>query len=502
MEGSAFLPLPQGLCITEVCQEGTYLLVKVLSIQPSACCPLCSQESDGVHSRYQRRLKDLPSVGQAVYLHLTVRKFFCLNSECQRKIFTERLPAFVEPWAQATVRFAQALQAIGLATSGSLGTRLAARLGMVTSWMTIIRRIMDLVTPAPGSVTTLGVDDFSFKRGRTFGTILVDLSSRQVIDLLPERAAESTATWMQSHPEIQLVSRDRGKEYAQASSKGAPQAVQCADRFHVMKNLVEAIEPVVTRCYKEIKKKDVIPFPRSRASKGKEWRPTPDPAPEYQRRSRLAKNQERFEQMITLQKLGFSSDEIVQRLGVTTRTLQNWRKHGVCPGTRQRRKRRSVFDPYAARVLKRWKEGCRQGSQLYREIKEQGYTGTDKTVYRFIKTLKQESVELPPLPVLSRVTVQEMIWLIVRPSDELKESEQIDLTELCLASQELAILQLLVQSFGQIVRKLEGERLQDWQNQVEASGIPEIHRFSKGLERDKEAVLVGLTLSHSNDHVA
>ena len=227
MEGSAFLPLPQGLCITEVCQDEACLLVEVLSIQPSACCPLCSQESDGVHSRYQRRLKDLPSAGQVVYLHLTVRKFFCLNPQCQRKIFTERLPAFVEPWAQATVRFAQALRAIGLATSGSLGTRLAARLGMATSWMTIIRRIMDLVPPDPCTVVMLGVDDFSLKRGRTFGTIFVDLRSRQVIDLLPERSAESTAAWMQNHPEIEIVSRDRGKDYAQGACKGAPQAVQC-----------------------------------------------------------------------------------------------------------------------------------------------------------------------------------------------------------------------------------------------------------------------------------
>ena len=501
MEGFAFLPLPQGLRITEVCQEERCLLVKVLSVQKSACCPLCSQESDTVHSRYQRRLKDLPSVGQAVYLHLTVRKFFCWNPECQRKIFTERLPAFVEPWAQATVRFVQALQAIGLATSGSLGTRLAARLGIATSWMTIIRRIMDIVTPAPSTVTTLGIDDFSFQRGRKFGTILVDLSSHQVIDLLPERAIESTAAWMQSHPEIRYVSRDRGHEYAQAACKGAPQAIQCADRFHLMKNLVEAVEPVVTRCYKEIKKKDVIPFPRSQASKGKEWRPTPDPANELQRRSRLAKNQERFEQMITFQKLGFSPDEIAQRLGVTTRTLLNWRKQGVCPGTKQRRKRRSLFDPYAPYILKRWKEGCKQGSQLYHEIKEQGYTGTDKTMYRFLKTLKQESVELPQLPILSRISVQEMIWLVVRSFDELEESERMDLTELCLASQELATLHPLIQSFGQIMRKLEGARLEDWKRQVEASNIPEIHRFSKGLERDKEAVLAGLTLKHSNGQV-
>src|SRR6266700_4714071 len=158
------------------------------------------------------------------------------------------------PWAQTTIRFVQALQAIGLATSGSLGTRLAARLGIATSWMTIIRRIMALVTPAAHSVTTLGIDDFSLKRGRKFGTILVDLNAHQVIDLLPERSVESAAAWMQNHPEIEYVSRDRGNDYAQAAREGAPQARAVADRFHLYKNLVEAIEPVVARCYKEIRK--------------------------------------------------------------------------------------------------------------------------------------------------------------------------------------------------------------------------------------------------------
>ena len=244
MEGSVFLPLPEGLCITEISHDETGLLIKVLSEQADACCPLCSQKSDAVHSRSQRRLKDVPSGGQAVRLSLTVRKFFCHTPECKRNIFTERLPTFVVPWAQMTLRLVAILQAIGLSTSGSLGARLAHRLGVKTSWMTILRRIMKLATPAATTVTVLGVDDFSFKRGRRFGTILVDLIAHQVIDLLPERAVESAAAWIKNHPEIEYVSRDRGNDYAQAAREGPPQAMPVADRFHVYKNLVEAIEPI------------------------------------------------------------------------------------------------------------------------------------------------------------------------------------------------------------------------------------------------------------------
>jgi transposase len=218
MEWSVFLPLLQGLRMTEVCQGEASLLIQVISERVSAYCPLCGQSSDAVHSRYRRQLKDVPCGGQAVCRQLTVHTFFCRNPQCPRKIFTERIPQFVKPWAQTTVRFTQALQAIGFATSGRLGARLATRLGIATSWMTILRRMMALPTPAAGSVIVLGIDDFSFKRGRKFGTILVDLVGHTVIDLLAERSSQSAADWMRKYPEIAYVSRDRGKDYARGSA--------------------------------------------------------------------------------------------------------------------------------------------------------------------------------------------------------------------------------------------------------------------------------------------
>ncbi|HLX56917.1 MAG TPA: transposase family protein [Ktedonobacteraceae bacterium] len=144
MEGMPLLPLPQGLQITHIEKLETGLMIHVLSTQPTCLCPLCEALSDAVHSRYQRSLKDLPYCGQQICLQLTARKFFCQNPQCQRKIFTERLPTFVEPWAQMTLRLSQALQAIGLSTSGSLGARLSLRLGIATSWMTILRHILRL----------------------------------------------------------------------------------------------------------------------------------------------------------------------------------------------------------------------------------------------------------------------------------------------------------------------------------------------------------------------
>jgi transposase len=159
MEVSFLLSLPEGLHVEWIEPRGADLSVGVVSLLPSSCCPLCSQASSQVHSYYQRTLRDIPCGGRKVVLHLSVRKFFCRNPHYARKIFTERLSTFVEPWAQVTTRLFEAVQAIGLATSGELGTRLADRIRIHASPTTMLRRIMDLSSPAAGRVTALGIDD-------------------------------------------------------------------------------------------------------------------------------------------------------------------------------------------------------------------------------------------------------------------------------------------------------------------------------------------------------
>lgn len=330
MERPVLLPLPQGLRITDVCQEEASLLITVLSERTAAYCPLCGEVSDAVHSRYHRRLKDVPCGGQAICLQLTVHKFFCHNWTCQRKVFTERFPAFVEPWAQMTLRFSAVLQAIGFATGGKLGARLAARLGIVISWMTIHRRMMALPTPEAATVTVLGIDDFSFKRGRKFGTILVDLVRHVVIDLLAERSSQSAADWMRKHPEIAYVSRDRGKDYAQGASDGAPQAVQVSDRFHLMKNFVEAVESEVSRCYKQLRQQQP-PLPSPDLPAPEEWRQAPDADAERKRLARLVDKEQQYAQVKDLLACGLSAKEIAQQLDIPVRRVYRWRECERCP---------------------------------------------------------------------------------------------------------------------------------------------------------------------------
>jgi transposase len=191
MEGTALLQLPDGMQIEQIQITENGLVIEVVATTPTSCCPLCSEPSS-IHCHYRRTLRDAPWAGCCVQLRLCLRKFSCRNSYCERKVFAERLPAFVEPWARMTIRYCQQITSIGLATCGKVGARLAARLGIQTTRQTILRRIMDLPEVSTGSVLFLGIDDFSFRRGYRFGTILVDLESHHVVDLLSDRQAETS----------------------------------------------------------------------------------------------------------------------------------------------------------------------------------------------------------------------------------------------------------------------------------------------------------------------
>jgi transposase len=161
MEEASLFALPEGMSVEQIQITEHGLVIDIKASQPTSCCPLCAHPSDSLKTHYRRVLQDAPCAGRQVQLVLTVRKFNCRNSYCPRKVFTERLPTFVEPWARMTIRCCQQITSIGLATCGKGGARLADRLGMPTTRPTILRRIMDLPDVSAGSVVYLGIDDFA-----------------------------------------------------------------------------------------------------------------------------------------------------------------------------------------------------------------------------------------------------------------------------------------------------------------------------------------------------
>ena len=212
--------------------------------QDSAVCPGCQSISRSRHSRYWRSLKDLPVQGTPVILRLYVGRWRCRNAGCERQIFTQHLSEVCAPHARQTKRSGELIATVGRALGGRPGQRLMSRLGMPLSADTLIRRVKKAArrSALPHPIRVLGVDDWAWSKGQTFGTILVDLERSQVVDLLLTRSADSLVEWLAQYPEVTIVSRDRQGVYSEGARRGAPEAVQVADRFHLVLNLIQAVE--------------------------------------------------------------------------------------------------------------------------------------------------------------------------------------------------------------------------------------------------------------------
>ena len=277
---------------------------------------------------------------------------------------------------ERTTRLIATLTLFAAALSGQAGSRLLAHVGMALSAPTLLRLAKHMEVPSVITPRVIGVDDFAFRRGRTYGTILVNLETHRPIDLLPERTAEALAHWLREHPGVQIISRDRSTEYARGASEGAPYAQQVADRWHILKNLREAVERALKRVHAGLLEKHTTqnePF-----------------APRYKRRlsqtegaaSRVARvrRQARYAEAVSLYTQGVSILEIADQLRLSRTTVRNFVYAGAFPERATTMRAKSMLTPYVPYLEERVKQGCRKGMQLWREICEQGYTGSYKLV--------------------------------------------------------------------------------------------------------------------------
>jgi transposase len=500
-------------------EAAAMLTLHVTSTQACVPCPLCHVRTSRVHSRYTRTLADLPWGAYVVRVQLRVRKFFCDHPACPRQIFTERLPTVAAPWARRTLRLAQHLLAYGLALGGEAGARLAARLGLRSSPDTLLRLVQAAPTPATSAPQSIGVDEWAWRRGHRYGTILVNLEDHQVLDLLPERSAESVAIWLAQHPTITVVCRDRSGLYADGIRRGAPQAVQVVDRFHLVKNLREAVEAFLHS------QRPALQAAAARTAQALTLVAGPGPstpmyrgrhqyAPVQQQRQEAAQQQRHaawvatYEAIHALHAQGTPVTTIAQQLGISRPTVYAYLRRTRPPSPRSPQRSGQVLRPYMSYVIQRWREGCTDSMQLWRELRAQGYAYSSRTVSRFVTRLRRASeagwapeTQASPYTRPQGPSARAVSFTWVCPEVKRSQDAQLYVDQLRQVDQAIGQAYTLSQAFLALVRERRGDALEALITEAAASGIEALARFAQGLREDLAAITAGLTLPWSNGPV-
>lgn len=498
--------------------ESQQIVVWMKSGQEGPNCPMCQEDSQRQHSRYVRTLKDLPWGQYSVVIVLEAGKWFCENPECERCIFTERLPGIARPWARRTERLAEVQTELGLTVGGRAGACLSELLHSLVSRDTLIRLVRHQAVELFPTPRVLGIDDWAKRKGQSYGTILVDLETHQVVEVLPERNAKCVEQWLKAHPGVEIISRDRAGEYAAGASAGAPEAIQVADRFHLLKNLGDTLTEALKQHRRELRSISLKP----KAVNGPPQKPTPasEPGPDNapvpamsatsprQRRSQQKRAQRLalYERVCELTAQGWMQKTIAAELGLCAKTISRWLAAGRFPEL-QPRTRPHLIDPYKPYLLKRWAQGCRNGAQLRREIEAQGYQGGATGIADFIAQLRRNdglpagshwlASQLDPQP--SALTPRGLTTILFKVASE-RTGEQSQL--LALVRQQMPevqpILQLAEEFIGLIRHRLS-TALDDWL--IRAAQIPALLGFVNGIRRDYSAVYAALSTEWSNGQV-
>ena len=352
--------LPRGLRIENLSIEPGRVSISVSSGSEGCACPMCGRSSSRAHSRYSRTVSDLPWHGVSVELEVRARRFFCEEASCEQRIFCERLPD-VAARARQTRRLEDALLAIVLELGGRAGARLAEELGLAVGRDALLRRAKGAPLPDGGKVRVLGVDDFAFRKGHTYGTILVDLERRRVENLLPERSQDALVAWVDRHPEIEYAARDRSHIYREALAKGAPNAVQVTDRWHLLHNLAHVLENLLLQ-KQPVLRQAALPGTEPEEKGDDAFRSGPvmpnrprnhDRKVEEASRRRHERLVRQWEDIRRLYLAEADLRDICRDLGISARTVYRYKDLAEPPPRRSYKRKKSVLDPYVPYLVRR-----------------------------------------------------------------------------------------------------------------------------------------------------
>jgi transposase len=460
----------KGFALTEIVTTSSgRVLLKAVSSSRSAICPYCQTHSQKRHSIYVRKPQALPCSHTPIQLVLSVQRYSCENPACTHKTFAERIPDTAHFYSRRTIDLEALLQIMAFEMSAESVGRVGAGLQVSVSPDSVLRLIRKRDIPREPEVRVLGIDDWALKKGQDYGTLLVDLEKHQAIDVLPDRTQHTLGAWLQNHPEIEIISRDRSFEYKASIETAAPQAIQVVDRWHLLHNLQEKLQEIIPSQLK------------SQKSDGED-RETPT----------QQKRKKRFQLVRYLRAKGYSQRLIARTLGLSRQTVRRYLELADLPNWERRNHAPSRLDAYRDYLHRRWKDGCHDTSLLWKELKQKGYPLQRKSVAEYLQRFRKPS----PAP-----SARQLVWWFMKDPDRLQAEERIHLKALFAENQKLEEIYRLAQDFQSLLSQRAPERLDDWLVRVESCGVKKLQNFAWGLRQDYEAVQAALSYEWSNGQV-
>ena len=496
----------------------------------SCACPKCGVVSQRVHARYLRRVRDLPVQGERVIIRLHARKFLCDNRLCSRRVFCERFADVIRPFARMTERLERALTSLALLSSAKVAERIGSALGYPGSASTLLRcahRYEPPVVPA----SEIAVDDFAFRRGHTYGTIIVDLATNRPIELLRERSVKSLTAYLEAHPEVQVVVRDRDARYAEAIDLAAPDATVVVDRWHLLRNLTDAFERLVANCsaawraalqaHVDAQHHNATLTALAAGDGGRSEREQPggdnasgSDAPPLARPARISskspreheitaahirRRQHLLERAHELHRKGWTKTDIAQHLKIDRKTVTTYLQRDTPPDHSRQRPTPAEIDQHHEYLQSRWRQGCRNAAQLTRELKERGYRGSKRAVMRYVQHWRSSSVEdalptnpPPTPPIVSLPSPKKLAWDLLQNQPDPTTSALLEHVREAEHHTNLARAGL------DAIKDQNPHAWNAWRAAILEQPPSPLRRFVSGLERDRDAVTNALTLPYSN----
>jgi len=436
---------------------------------------------------------DLPMPGSETRIKLKARRFYCNNEACSAKIFTERFETLLKKGRRVTNRVQNKILKVALLMGGNGGEKICRLANIPVSSSTLIRSVHQEPVPEVETPRVLGLDDWAYKKRLKYGTALVDLEKHKIIELLPDREAATVENWLKAHPQVEIVSRDRYVNYASGVNNALPYVTQVADRWHLIKNLGEAIQKILERSQGALKQKAKVAYQQQFDAI----------APEAtQENVSVARKQQMMDEVKRLHKQGVSIHGIARQLKKNRATVRNYLRLEVAlPKNSPAKSNIFVFEEYVLNAI-----ATRPGvliTELYKEIKVLGFTGKKTVGHQHIsKYMPKRARIIHPkeLPLLHWRPAQVSLLLYKRPH-ELRTRKLALVNYLRKESGDVDTAFIMFQDFRKMMEKKEGARLAKWIDDVNDSSIKELQSFALGVVNDFAAVQNALTLRWSNGQV-